>query len=158
MKCRILLFHLLVLTLSCSDSNTTIFLKVDNADGLKENALVNLNGLKVGRIKNISLDNDYKVIAEIVLEKGVTIPKDSEFKIFSEDIIGTKAVNLTPGKMTEKLKNNDTVYGITEPEYSIDSLTYGITNLIENIIGTERSDSLTTEIKRLNNNLEKLNK
>lgn len=115
-----------------------------------------MNGLQIGLIKTISLDNDYKIIAEIIINKGVTIPKDTEFKIVNEDILGTKAIELTPGKSTEIIKNRDTVYGINETELSVESLTIRIMELIEKIKGTERTDSLITEIKRLNDNLERL--
>ena len=81
-------------------------------DGLVEGNPVQLNGFKVGRVSKLLFhpNNSGTVVVEFSLSNGVLeLPKDSKAKIFSSDIMGSKAVDLILGTDTATLKDGDTL-------------------------------------------------
>ena len=82
--------------------NFTLYAIYDHVDGLNPADLIKINGLAVGRVDKLSLltKGSGKILAELHLNKGVVIPKNSVAKIESSDLLGTKQVSLvfdTPG-------------------------------------------------------------
>jgi phospholipid/cholesterol/gamma-HCH transport system substrate-binding protein len=142
--------------IACYDSKTTLFLKINNTEGLREKAKVKMNGLQIGHIGKINLDNDYRIIAEIILDKGIMIPKDTKFSLYTEDIMGTKSIELTPGIKTEKFKNRDTIFELLLPNVPLDSLASNIINIVQKNIQADNFDSLEHENKRLNKKIDSL--
>jgi len=75
-----------------------IIAKFDRIDGLMQGSDVCLSGVKVGTIKEITLDPEtYMAVVHIVLPSHVTLPKDSSAEITSFGLLGGKFLALVPG-------------------------------------------------------------
>ena len=69
---------------------------------------VKINGVKVGEVSNIKLDQDtYMAIITSSVEKSIEIPDDSIFKISNNGFIGNSYVEIQLGNSEKTLKNND---------------------------------------------------
>ena len=58
---------------------------------------VKMRGVKIGVIKNVSLDKDFFAVIDFSVYKEVNVPKDSSVKIASDGILGNKYLSITPG-------------------------------------------------------------
>lgn len=92
----------------------------EQVGGIQPAASVVIHGVKVGSVSRISLDEDPTkgVELELSVEKRFRIPADSKAKIFSDGIMGGKAVEIVYGKSAESIENN----GVIESESSVDLL------------------------------------
>ena len=58
---------------------------------------VKMRGVKIGVIKNVSLDKDFFAVIDFSVYNEVNVPKDSSVKIASDGILGNKYLSITPG-------------------------------------------------------------
>lgn len=66
--------------------------------GLKEGAVVELAGVKVGKVSSISLDgSEYEAVVELDINDEVRLQDDSIASIRTAGIIGDRYIKLTPG-------------------------------------------------------------
>ena len=84
--------------------------------GIVEANPVQLNGFKVGRVKDIQLfgTNGKIIVTFAISDKNLNIPKNSVAKIISVDLMGAKAIQLVPGNEKEFSQDGDTLIGIVE--------------------------------------------
>ena len=69
---------------------------------------VKINGVKVGEISKISLDQEnYMAIITSSVDESIKIPNDSVFKISNNGFIGSPYIEIELGNSDELLKNND---------------------------------------------------
>ena len=69
---------------------------------------VKINGVKVGEVLNIKLDQEtYMAIITSSVKKSIEIPDDSVFKISNNGFIGPSYIEIQLGNSEELLKNND---------------------------------------------------
>ena len=69
---------------------------------------VKINGVKVGEISSISLDQEnYMAIITSSIEESIKIPNDSIFKISNNGFIGSPYLEIELGISEELFKNND---------------------------------------------------
>ena len=69
---------------------------------------VKINGVKVGEILNIKLDQEtYMAIITSSVDKSIDIPDDSVFKISNNGFIGSSYIEIQLGNSEELLNNND---------------------------------------------------
>ena len=83
----------------------------ENIEGLRTGASVRLNGLTVGSVKDIKLNNNETNRVEVTMriKKDVMqfIRMDSEASIETEGVIGSKLVSISPGtKEYDVVSNN----------------------------------------------------
>lgn len=91
--------------------------KFISISGLKEGAIVELAGVKVGKVTGIDLDGgDYEAVVHMDIDKNVRLSDDSIASIRTAGIIGDRYVKLTPGGSDDYLKPGDE---ITETESAI---------------------------------------
>lgn len=91
--------------------------KFVSISGLKEGAIVELAGVKVGKVTGIDLDGgDYEAVVHMDIDKNVRLSDDSIASIRTAGIIGDRYVKLTPGGSDDYLKPGDE---ITETESAI---------------------------------------
>lgn len=71
----------------------------ERVDGLYKSNPVVVNGYKIGIVGNMSIDQNGKVLVEMVAEDDFQIPKNSTASIMSTDLVGSKVINikLIPG-------------------------------------------------------------
>lgn len=78
------------------------FLKVG---GLEKGADVRINGIKVGSITDVKLNNtDYTALVTLSLKADIKIPTDTEAQIAGDGLMGGKMLKLIPGIEKEYIK------------------------------------------------------
>ncbi|MCP4693884.1 MAG: outer membrane lipid asymmetry maintenance protein MlaD [Desulfobacterales bacterium] len=86
--------------------------------GLKSGARVEIAGVEVGRVDDISLDKVRQIaIVRLKIHKDVALSEDVIASIKTSGLIGDKFIKLSPGGSEEELKQGDM---ITETESSLD--------------------------------------
>ncbi len=109
-----------------------------NVKGLSENAMVTLNGYKVGNVKKIEFDDEHfdRIVIEIALEKKISLRHNTTLVIKSGGIISeTRNIEIIPGNGTEFYVSGDTIPGVIQPEITdfIDPIRKNIESMISSI-------------------------
>ncbi|MCX6269915.1 MAG: MlaD family protein [Bacteroidetes bacterium] len=79
--------------------------------GLVKSSPVFINGLKVGIVKEVSFhpDGSSRVLVKMSVTNPIPIPSNSVARIFSSDLMGTKAIGLQLGNSMVMVKPGDTL-------------------------------------------------
>jgi phospholipid/cholesterol/gamma-HCH transport system substrate-binding protein len=90
-----------------------------HVNGLNPSNPVYINGVKVGQVDNVFFDPRMNgdIIVELVFTNKFPIQSNSVARIFSEDLMGSKAVEILLGNSQEFAQNGDTL--ITDVETSL---------------------------------------
>lgn len=83
----------------------------DNIGGLKVKSAVSMAGVRIGRVSNISFDNErYRAVVTMDIDGRYNrIPTDSSASILTSGLLGEQYVGLEPGGADEYLKRGDTL-------------------------------------------------
>ncbi len=94
----------------------TYYALFDQTRGLQTSAPVTVRGVKVGSVTGIAIDgeNSDRVRVSVAIKKDVTVPVDSHLKLFSDGIMGGKAIELVRGESGEVFERGATVPSETE--------------------------------------------
>ena len=92
-----------------------------SAGGLKVGAVVEIAGVKVGRIKSLTLDDDYQARVVMDIDAEVKLQDDSMASIKTKGLLGEKFVDITPGGADEMIGAGGVIYD-TEPPIDLESL------------------------------------
>jgi len=79
--------------------------QIDDGSGLKKRAKVKLKGVDIGYVKSINLENN-NVIAHLMIDEGIKIPKDSIISLSQDNLLGGKFLDIKPGKSTDIITPN----------------------------------------------------
>lgn len=91
-------------------SNKSFFAVYDNVEGLSASAPVTLNGLNVGKVNEITLQSNGKLLVEIQVKSDFPISKSSALQIYESGFIGGKQIAVIPNYDDNTLaKNGDTL-------------------------------------------------
>ena len=91
------------------DNSVTLFAKYSNVQGLTSSNPVIINGLEVGKVKEVWHDNNMKeLIVTLSVNKDINIPKNSIALIIPSPLSSTK-IEIKLGDADVYLKNNDTL-------------------------------------------------
>jgi phospholipid/cholesterol/gamma-HCH transport system substrate-binding protein len=71
-----------------------------SASGLHKGGSVNFDGVQVGEIKSLTLDNPRKVVALVMVDKSAPIRKDTVVGLEFQGLTGVAAISLTGGVAT----------------------------------------------------------
>ncbi|MBW2600173.1 MAG: MCE family protein, partial [Deltaproteobacteria bacterium] len=93
----------------------------DNATGLEKDASVQIAGVEVGRVEDISL-KDGKALVTLRILPSVKLEEDVEAKIKSYGILGDKYVDIVPGTDGETYIRAGGDITRTEQQADIDKL------------------------------------
>ena len=87
----------------------TCFAYYKKVDGLVNSNPVYLSGIKIGYVKNVEFvsNNSSEVKVTIVFNSKINIPKNSIAKIYSADLMGSRAIQIIMGDSKEILAQND---------------------------------------------------
>lgn len=69
----------------------------DAIDGIELNSEVKVGGLHVGYVAHIDLNEDFRPVLTLAIDKTLKLPDDSRVEIVTSGIIGDKFVELVPG-------------------------------------------------------------
>lgn len=90
--------------------------------GLKLGAVVEISGVKVGKVAKIRLDqDDYQAVIVMEIEKGVQLQEDSIASVRTSGIIGDKLIKILPGGMDELIEDGGEIEE-TESVISLEEL------------------------------------
>ena len=78
------------------EEGKTYLVLFDNVAGLEKDAPVRVAGVKVGKVKEVTV-KDGKAVVEILITKPVKVYKDADAKIETMGLMGEKYVELMPG-------------------------------------------------------------
>lgn len=88
----------------------------ESVDGLHEGSPVKINGVKIGSVTRMTLDQKkYSVQVTFLINKRVHIPKDSSASVATEGFLGGKFVAISPGEDAEILSPNSIIFDTTPP-------------------------------------------
>ncbi len=92
----------------------------DSVAGLKNGANIEIAGVQVGKVKNISLEDDMAFV-ELSIYKEIKITDDTIASIRTNGVIGEKFIKLTPGGSEDYIENGGTIID-TESAISLEEL------------------------------------
>lgn len=108
--------------------------KFASATGLKRGSNVEIAGVRVGQIENITLEPVMKVaVVKMKIDKSVELQDDSIASIKTAGLIGDKFVNIIPGGSLDTLEPGGT---ITETESALD-----IEDLVSKYVFGDKNES-----------------
>ena len=110
---NILKYILLLGLIGCSDSE---YYKVqfDNVDRLKTGDDIIINGLVVGQVKDLIIDEQNKVLATIWIGRNIKLTKGTTFAIQS-DIFGLRHLEIKLSDSKELINPKDIQKGFIQP-------------------------------------------
>src|SRR5260221_14463528 len=91
----------------------TVFAVFDEIGGLKPRAPVVVSGVKVGQVKAITLDKNYRARVELDLRPGIELAVDTTASIVTAGVLGDRYVELQLGGDPQILKAGEDL-GFTE--------------------------------------------
>jgi phospholipid/cholesterol/gamma-HCH transport system substrate-binding protein len=94
-----------------------IYAEFDNISGVKSGADVQIAGVVVGTVRDITLSSDDLARAALQVDNNVKIPVDSIASVKSQGIIGDKYIQITLGGDEELYSPGST---LTDTESSVD--------------------------------------
>ena len=104
------------------EDSYNLFAYFTSISGLKEGADVDMAGVKVGKVRKITLDqNTYEARVDLAVKNGIKIPQDVIASIKTSGIIGDKYISLKPGASEKYLKNGSKIID-TESAIDIEEL------------------------------------
>ena len=102
-----------------SNNNETYQLKAKflKAGGIVIGNDVKMRGVKIGVIKNVSLDKDFFAVIDFSVYKEINVPQESSVKIASDGILGNKYLSITPsGDLDKVLREKEEIKKVEDYE------------------------------------------
>ncbi|MBQ7524291.1 MAG: MCE family protein [Alphaproteobacteria bacterium] len=81
--------------------------RFDDVSGLTSGSDVKLNGIKIGIVKSLVIDDDYQAKVELLIKDAIKIPADSSVSITTDGLMGNKFVAVSAGFSPDKFKAGD---------------------------------------------------
>ena len=103
------------------EKNYTLDAQFENVSGLKQGAMVEISGVQVGKVAQITLDQDGMAMVSMFINNDVAIGEDAIASIRTQGIIGDKYIKIINGSMDALLQNNDMIMD-TESAIDIEEL------------------------------------
>ena len=124
----------------------------NDIQGLLKQAKVQVAGVNVGYVKDITLENG-KAKVTVWLDSDVKIHKDASVYIFTTGIIGVKFIQITVGtEIMDLLKNGDSIVGI-DPisiDKMFDKTQAAINSLLDSLQGLTSGNDIKATLENLN--------
>jgi len=99
----------------------TVYASFDEIGGLKPRSPVVVSGVKVGQVKAIALDKNYRARVELDLEPRIELPVDTSASIVTSGVLGDRYIQLQLGGDTQLVKNGEEI-GFTESAVILERL------------------------------------
>ncbi len=148
-----------------------IYVEYDNVEGLASNAPVTINGLVVGKVSNITLQNTTgKLVVELQVKSNFPFSKSSIVAIYEPGLIGGKQIQIIPDFEDKNLAvNGDTLKsdvkkGLTDLvadklsplQEKVEKMVVNADLLLKNlndVLDTKSKENLKSSISNLNETL-----
>jgi phospholipid/cholesterol/gamma-HCH transport system substrate-binding protein len=136
-----------------------------NLTGLSKSSIVEIKGVKVGKINDLYLDSKGNGIVTVWVEGRYKLPNDSKFLIADLGIMGDKCIRIIPGQSKTFIKKGELIYGDLTPSFqdiskkanAISDTAQVIINRIKDSIDPETIASLKTSMTTLQKMIGSLN-
>ena len=149
---------LFIVTLASCNKTTILKIEFEDVSGLDDKSPILIGGLKIGSIVDFKVQSNSKILVEANIDKDVTITKDAKFTISSLDILGSKGIIIENGAASSNIDFQQIQQGQNEKRMLNDSTVVNIIDKVANKLSTTtKLDSIDSELKKLNKNIEKLN-
>ncbi|MBR5778772.1 MAG: MCE family protein [Bacteroidales bacterium] len=116
----------------------TYYAKYTDINGLLPTSYVFINGMKVGKVTNITyMDSQMKnFLVSFDIPANIKIPSNSIAEVYNSDILGSKAMRIIIGNSPTELSGNDTLLSQSESSMfsEIGKMLTPYTDKVENII------------------------
>lgn len=91
--------------------NVEYYAAYDQINGVQSASPIMMKGVKIGTVTGVSFDpmRSDKVVLRFTIKRQYRIPTDSEAKIFSNGLMGAKAIEITYGTADSYLLKGDTL-------------------------------------------------
>lgn len=81
-----------------------------NIGGLSSGSDVRINGIKVGTVTSLSIDQaSFNAQIKMSIDPKIQLPKDSAASIASDGLLGSKFLKLEPGRSPDKIAAGGTI-------------------------------------------------
>ena len=148
-----------------------IYVEYDNVEGLASNAPVTINGLVVGKVSNITLQNNTgKLLVELQVKSSFPFSKSSIVAIYEPGLIGGKQIQIIPDFDDKNLAvNGDTLKSdvkkgltdlvaekLTPLQEKVEKMVVNADLLLKNlndVLDTKSKENLKSSISNLNETL-----
>jgi phospholipid/cholesterol/gamma-HCH transport system substrate-binding protein len=88
-----------------------------SATGLQKDTNIEIAGVKIGKIKEITLEN-YEAVVTMLIDKNIKIQDDAIASIRTKGILGEQYIEILPGGSDIILKPNEAIFD-TEPPFNL---------------------------------------
>jgi phospholipid/cholesterol/gamma-HCH transport system substrate-binding protein len=154
----------------------TVYVEYDNVEGIAKSAAVTLNGLVVGTITNITLNNKTgKILVELQLKTDFPISKSSRAAIYEPGFIVGKQIAIYPNFDDKTILEDGDILkgevtaGITESlkeklvplQEKFEKLLFNVDNLVmglNNVLDKKGQADLKNSLSELNKTIEQFHK
>ncbi len=119
------------LTIGNGNGQNYIYIYFNSISGLNEKAKVRMQGVTIGEIFSITLE-DRKVKITASLNGDFQIPRDSVATIQTSGLLGDRYINIQPGIKDEFLGNKETIE-FSEDPVSIDQILAKLSGAIDDV-------------------------
>jgi phospholipid/cholesterol/gamma-HCH transport system substrate-binding protein len=92
----------------------TVVAEFDSVAGLNNGAVVEIGGVEVGRVREITLKN-YRAVVAMSIDPGVKLQDDAIISIRTKGLIGEKYVKVTPGASDKLVQPGGKVRDTEDP-------------------------------------------
>ncbi len=75
-------------------NSRTFYVNYDNVEGLTQASTVTINGMVIGKVNNIAIGDDAKIIVELAINSPIAIPKSTVAEIYAPGMLGGKQIAL----------------------------------------------------------------
>jgi phospholipid/cholesterol/gamma-HCH transport system substrate-binding protein len=121
----------------------TITMVFSTVEGLKTGSQLELAGVQVGSVKEITLNRDYTAVVTAAINEDVKVPIDSTASIATKGVLGDKIIIIRPGSSNNTLEPGGNLARTTIPP-PLDTLLEQVGNIASNL--TELTGSLNSTL------------
>ncbi len=132
-------------------NNKEIYVEYQHIAGIKVASVVLYNGFSIGKVSELSLSKRGTIIATLNIQEDIDIPDNSVAKIVSQDLLGSKAIELMIGDSRSFINDGDTLNSDIELSLaeSVNSQVLPVKAKAEKLLGT--MDSILVSVQYILN-------
>ncbi|MGC2064355.1 MAG: outer membrane lipid asymmetry maintenance protein MlaD [Thermodesulfovibrionales bacterium] len=98
------------------DDYYSLYARFGSVSGLRVGNPAEINGIEVGRVEQMSIDQEKQVImVQLKIRKNIRVYEDANASIKTAGLIGDKYIKIEPGGAGEILKSGGTITETTSP-------------------------------------------
>ena len=127
--------------------NSTYYATYDQVNGIQNSSAIKIKGFKVGAVSKITYDpaRSSKIVLELTIKSKYRIPVNSEARVYSDGIMGGKAIEIEMGNAADYLRSGDTIRSAVDKDFlevagsEFEFLKQKATELVNEITATLRT-------------------